>query len=371
MSGQSRRRVLHVINGEFYAGAERVQDLLALRLGEFGYDVEFACLKDGEFDAKRQARDVELHRLPMRSRVDVGPCYRLARLLRDKKVRLVHTHTARSALIGAMAARLAGVPMVHHVHSPALRDTESGVRNARNAFVERWTLRRARRLIAVSSSLERQLREQGFGPDVVREVPNGVPTSEPHRRDQAPGQEFVIGAVALFRPRKGIEVLLEALARLRSAGVPARLHAVGPFETREYEQSVMQLARALGVESAVNWAGFRSDVAAEFARMHVFALPSLFGEGMPMVVLEAMAAGLPVVGTRVEGVPQVVRDGQDGLLVEPGDPDAFAAALQRFARGEVDARALGDSGRERQRRHFSDAAMAAGIASIYQEVLGQ
>jgi glycosyltransferase involved in cell wall biosynthesis len=295
----------------------------------------------------------------------------LARLLRDQQVHIVHTHTARSALIGAMAARLAGVPMVHHVHSPALRDTENGLRNARNACVERWTLRRARRLIAVSGSLERQLRDQGFGPDVVREVPNGVPTSEPHRRERAPGEELVIGTIALFRPRKGIEVLLDALARLRSTGVPARLHAVGPFETREYEKSVMHLARTLGVQSAVDWAGFRSDVAAEFARMHVFALPSLFGEGMPMVVLEAMAAGLPVVATRVEGVPQVVRDGQDGVLVDPGDADGLAAALQRFARGDVDALALGDSGRERQRRHFSDTAMAAGIASIYQEVLGQ
>jgi glycosyltransferase involved in cell wall biosynthesis len=291
------------------------------------------------------------------------------RLLREKQVRIVHTHTPRSALLGAVAARVAGVPLVHHVHSPAERDTESGLRNARNAMVERLTLRAARRLIAVSGSLERHLRAQGFGTDVIREVPNGVPASDRSRRVYVPGDEFVIGTVALFRPRKGIEVLLEALARLRAAGVPARLHAVGAFETGEYEQSVMQLARTLGVQSAVDWAGFRSDVAAEFERMHVFALPSLFGEGMPMVVLEAMAAGVPVVATRVEGVPQVVRDGQDGFLVAPGDASALAAALQRFARGEADPNAFGDSGRQRQRDHFSDAAMAAGIASIYGEVL--
>ena len=83
MSVAPTRRVLHVINGEFYAGAERVQDLLALRLGDFGYEVEFACLKDGEFDQKRQARQAALHRMPMKSRADVGPCYRLARLLRE------------------------------------------------------------------------------------------------------------------------------------------------------------------------------------------------------------------------------------------------------------------------------------------------
>ena len=179
----------------------------------------------------------------------------------------------------------------------------------------------------------------------------------------------MLGTVALFRPRKGVEVLLDAMARMRAQGAPVRLHAVGPFETPAYESSVMELTRSLGLEDAVTWAGFRSDVSAEFRRMHVFVLPSLFGEGMPMVVLEAMAAGLPVVSTRVEGIPQVVRDGQDGVLAAPGDPQALADALLRFTRGENDPAAMGDSGRQRQRERFSDVSMAAGIASVYQEVL--
>jgi glycosyltransferase involved in cell wall biosynthesis len=159
------------------------------------------------------------------------------------------------------------------------------------------------------------------------------------------------------------------MGRLRDAGVPVRLHAVGPFETPVYQESVIALARSLGLQDAVTWAGFRSDVAAEFRRMHVFVLPSLFGEGMPMVVLEAMAAGLPVVSTRVEGIPEVVRDGQDGLLAAPGNVEELSATLLRIARGEVDAAALGDSGRQRQRERYSDESMAAGIAKVYREVL--
>jgi glycosyltransferase involved in cell wall biosynthesis len=103
--------------------------------------------------------------------------------------------------------------------------------------------------------------------------------------------------------------------------------------------------------------------------MHVFVLPSLYGEGMPMVVLEAMAAGLPVVSTRVEGIPEVVRDCRDGLLAAPGNVAELGAALLRIARGEVDAGALGDSGRQRQRERYSDESMAAGIARVYREVL--
>lgn len=369
MSDAGQMRVLHLVNGEFYAGAERVQDLLALKLGDFGFDVEFACLKDGVFAEKRQSRTTPLHSLPMRSRADVGICYRLAQVVKTQHVRLVHTHTPRTALLGTLVSRLAQVPMVHHVHSPAESDTESALRNARNTLVERFSLRGARRLIAVSSSLQRHLQQRGYDDDRIREVPNGVPMSERRRRDYAPGTELVVGMLALYRPRKGIEVLLEALAQLRREGVPVRLHAVGPFETPEYEQSVKQFSHRLELQEAVDWAGFRSDIGAEFERMHVFALPSLFGEGMPMVVLEAMAAGLPVVSTRVEGIPQVVRDGQEGLLAEPGDAAGLAAALAKFASGEVDASAMGDLGRQRQRQQFSDVSMAAGIASVYREVL--
>jgi len=361
--------VLHLINGEFYAGAERVQDLLAQRLGRFGFDVEFACLKDGLFEEKRQWKGAPVHRLPMKSRADLSMSYRLARMVRQHRFRLVHTHTPRSALLGAVVARLAGVPMVHHVHSPAEADTESRLRNVRNALAERVSLRAARRLIAVSGSLQRYLQARGHAPARIREVPNGVPATEQARRQYVPGQELVLGTVALFRPRKGVEVLLDAMGRLRATGLPVRLHAVGPFETTMYEQSVIERTRSLGLQDVVTWAGFRSDVMAEFRRMHVFVLPSLFGEGMPMVVLEAMAAGLPVVSTRVEGIPEVVREGQDGLLATPGSAEDLAAALLRVARGEADASVLGDNGRQRQQECFSDVSMAAGIAKVYREVL--
>lgn len=366
---RSSARVLHVVNGEFYAGAERVQDLLALQLPGMGYEVGFVCLKDGLFPCARKAKDAPLHSFPMRARLDLGPALRIASLARRGGYGLIHTHTSRSALLGRLAAGMAGVPMVHHVHSPTARDTEEGWRNARNAAMERLSLSGAARMVCVSASLERYLLERGVSAHRIRTVWNGVPIQDVGRRPWRAGEPMVLGTVALFRPRKGLEVLLRAMARLRRAGYEVRLRAVGPFETEEYRESVLRLAAELRLEGHVHWTGFTEDVAAELRRVHAFVLPSLFGEGMPMVVLEAMALGLPVVSTRVEGIPSVVREGRDGLLVEPGSHEALAWALRLLLSGEVDAAALGDSGRRRQQEAFSDLAMARGVAEIYREVL--
>jgi glycosyltransferase involved in cell wall biosynthesis len=369
MAASAETKVLHLINGEFYAGAERVQDLLALQLPPLGFAVSFACLKEGIFGARRRAQEAPLYPMPMQSRFDLALCMRLAQLARAGDFRLLHTHTPRSALIGRAVSVLTGLPMVHHVHSPAELDTEHGWRNVRNGLVEKLSLRGAKRLIAVSGSLEERLRQRGFAAGRICQIANGVPIAERSRRSHQPGQELTVGMIALYRPRKGVEVLLEAMQRVRAAGVPIRLHAVGPFETPEYQRAVLELAGKLGLEQFITWVGFTSDVAAEFARMQLFALPSLYGEGMPMVVLEAMAAGLPIVSTRVEGIPQVVRHGVDGLLVEAGNADELADALQRFARGEVSAALMGDSGWHRQRENFSDVSMAAGVAAVYRQVL--
>jgi glycosyltransferase involved in cell wall biosynthesis len=369
MAAAAATKVLHLINGEFYAGAERVQDLLALQLERHGFAVSFACLKDGIFAARRRAQQVPLYPMPMSSRYDLALCLRLARLARSGSFGLLHSHTPRSALIGRTVSMLTGLPMVHHVHSPAEHDTEHGWRNVRNDLVEKFSLRGARRLIAVSGSLAERLRERGFDNGRICQVPNGVPVAERTRRGYQPGQDLTLGMIALYRPRKGIEVLLEAMKRMRDAGARVRLHAVGPFETPEYERSVLALAEQLGLKDSITWVGFSSDVPAEFRHMHVFVLPSLYGEGMPMVVLEAMAAGLPIVSTRVEGIPQVVRDGVDGLLAEAGNAEALADILRSFVRGEVSSDAMGDSGWHRQRESFSDESMAKGVAAVYQQVL--
>jgi len=392
-------RVLHVINGEHYSGAERVQDLLADGLPEHGFEVGLACVKPDRFPRVRNSSKVPLYEVSMRSKLDLRAVWRLLRIIRQGDYRLLHAHTPRTLLVAALASLISGVPLVYHVHSPTSRDSTHRWRNRFNALVEWLGLFVASAAIAVSQSLGEHVRRMRFIGRAVSVVPNGVPCRQrrgfgdlgisgsresracvcnntqipksPNPQIPESLDQWTLGTVALFRPRKGIEVLLEALARLRSEGLPVRLRAVGEFETPEYEREVKDLCERLGLADAVCWTGFRQDVQSELARMDLFVLPSLFGEGLPMVVLEAMAAGVPVVGTGVEGVPEAIRDGEEGLLADPGDPVSLARAISRVVRGEVDWLALRNKALQRHAERFSDRSMAAGVAKVYRRVLSR
>ena len=385
-------RVLHVINGEHYAGAERVQDLLAAELPGYRVSVGFACLKKGKFVEARRCGDAPVHSIEMKGRFDLRAVWRLVKVIRQGGYQVLHSHGPRSALIAALASKWTGIPMVHHVHSPTTRDTTNRLRCRLNAIVERLAFRQAKTLVAVSESLGRYLADRGVAAEKIQVVPNGVPHSRNANDQEANGREannqetvnveqnepaseptagraFTLGVVALFRPRKGLEVLLESLAELRRQGFDVRLRAVGGFETQEYESEIKALCSRLGVESLVEWVGFTRDVESEMRRFDLFVLPSLFGEGMPMVVLEAMAQGLPVVATAVEGVPEVVRDGREGVVVAPGDASALAAGIARILDGSVDAAELGRNALKRHDEKFSAKAMAEAVAGVYRRVI--
>ena len=362
-------RVMHVINGEHYSGAERVQDLLSQHLPAFGYAAAFACVKPGRFEDKRECHDSPVYSLPMNSRFDLRVARKLSSIILRDGYSLVHAHTPRSALVGRIAARLANVPMVYHVHSPTSQDSTHNWRNRLNDWMERASLYRVSGLIAVSNSLGRHMRLRGYHFELIEVVPNGVPAAKRHRPAVPPTGTWNVGTVALFRPRKGLEILLESLALMKRQGVNTRLRAVGPFETPEYEAEIHQHVARLGLGADIDWVGFTQDVTSELTEMDLFVLPSLFGEGLPMVVLEAMAAGVPVVGTRVEGVPEAIDDGANGIIANPGDAEDLARAMMRVVAGELDWLTLRERAIETHRERFSAERMAGGVAAVYDRVL--
>lgn len=362
-------RVLHVINGEHYSGAERVQDLLGLRLPDHGFGAGFVALKPGKFGDFRHSTNAPLEELAMGSRWDLRAARRVARVAREGGYRLIHAHTPRSAMVGSIAARRLGLPFVYHVHSPTSRDSTRPFANWVNDRVERWSVSDAARLITVSPTLSDHMKSLGVAGERLRCVLNGVPAvanAEPRPRPQG---LWTLGMVALFRPRKGAEVLLEALALLRSNGLDVNVRAIGPFETPEYQDQLVSQANRLGVGSLIKWVGFAEDVDAELRRCDALVLPSLFGEGLPMVVLEAMAAGLPVIATRCEGTSEAVVHRRTGCLVEPGSVSQLASAIESLVDGEIDYEQASAESIARHAERFSDDAMAAQVAEVYRELL--
>ena len=274
-------------------------------------------------------------------------------------------------MIGQLAARLAGVPLVHHVHGQTATEVGRGWMTWLAAQTERRSICRSAAVIAVSSSAADYIHRWGVPKDRIQIVPNGVP-ARPHLFDRpTPSGEWTLGTIALFRPRKGLEVLLEGVAELIRRNVPVRLRAIGGFETPEYQDQVRQLADRLAITERIEWLGFRRDVEAQLDTLDLMILPSLLPEGMPMVVLEAMAGGVPPIGSCVPGIADVITHGQNGLLAKPGNSTALADVIESVVQGKVDWNDLRQHAIATHAEKYSDHAMAGGLAEIYRRVLSQ
>jgi glycosyltransferase involved in cell wall biosynthesis len=282
----------------------------------------------------------------------------------------LHAHTPRTAMIASIVARCLGLPWVYHVHSPTARDSTRALQNWINDWVERLALRSADRIITVSKSLRRETLRRGYDRHRVVAIANGVAEQEPnYSLERIESSAWRLGMVALIRPRKGIEVLLEALKLVAARHTNVSLDVIGSFETKEYEAEVMALTARLGLAPSVRWRGFTRDVQGALRELDALVLPSLFGEGMPMVVLEALAVGLPVIATSVEGTPEVIRDGREGYLAKPRDPSSLAASIERLIANRQVWNEMSHLAWTRHRESFSDRHMAERVASTYQRML--
>ncbi len=363
-------RVLHLINGEYFSGAERVQQLLGLGLPEFGFSPQFACVKPGKFREHCGLPDDIVFDTPMNGRFDLKLTRKLAKLVRSSRVELLHAHTPRTALIAAITAKRAGVAWIYHVHSPTARDSTRGLINRINDLVERLSIRNCQCLITVSKSLRHEMLSRGYPRNRLVCIPNGVQAAPPiDHRGRLTQSTWRLGLLALMRPRKGIEVALDAMAQLRGRNLPVTLELIGGFETEEYQRKILGQIDALNLHETVRWTGFTADVQSAIGRLDALVLPSLFGEGMPMVVLEALAAGVPVIATRVEGTPEVVRDGIEGLLAQPRDSQDLARKIAQLTENRMRWAEMGQHALLRHRSRFSDVEMARKVARAYRRVL--
>lgn len=364
-------RVLHVITGLRIGGAERLVVSAATGLPRDAFENAVCCLAE----RGALATEVEQAGVPvwlvgefpgLRHPVAF---WRLWRIIARYKPQIVHTHLQSANLYGRLAARLAGVPVIvateHNVYRAKAR---------RYIVVERALARVTDAIVAVSEQVRGFLSEQlDVAARTMRVIPNGVamPVADPDRvaalraRLDLPAGDIVLGTVASLTPKKGHSYLIEALALAAARSVPCTLVLAGDGPMRP---AIEQLAERLGVSSRVRFLGEAERVADVLAITDVFVLPSLV-EGMPLALLEAMRVGRAVVATRVGGVPELVRDGDNGVLVEPADAAALAEAVATLAADPARRDHLGDRARATVERDYTEERYVAALAGLYRELL--
>lgn len=362
-------RLLLVVDSLDVGGAERHVVDLAVALRRKGYEVTVACSTIGALSGVLAEASIPvralLHR-PVKRRLSAAFAHRLRRLVKEGRFDLVHAHVYASATAAAVATTGTGVPLVITEH------TEAPWRGRRALWISRWLYRRAEHVIAVSSAIQRRLIvTDDVPPARINVIPNAVspvastPPVDPPALPIELREGPLVGVIARLQPEKGVAAFLKAAARVSSLFPKAHFLVVGDGPLR---QELLTLAKRLGVRERVHFLGFRPDARTIIEYLDVLVVPSL-SEGSPLVVLEGMAAGVPVVASAVGGIPDQIRHEREGLLIPPGDPAALDDALLNLLRDPAHARSLGEAGRRRAASEFGYATMVRRIEAVYRAAL--
>jgi len=358
-------RILHVIESLEFGGAEKIVISLANGMAA-AHEVAVCCVKRLGALAPELDPRIRAFTLDKGEGNAPGLPFRLAGILRREGYDVVHTHNWGVFLEATLAAILAGVRVrIHTVHGPYTEYPATRAGRAKLAlrhFLERALARHVRRVAAVSDAIRDYIvGDIGIDGSTVVTVHNGIDVEANPGNPGAHSHAATFIAVGRLAAIKDHATMVGGFRRAVEAGAPARLAIVGDGPERE---AIEGYVRAHGLGDRVTLMGFRSDVGDLLAASDAFLLTSRY-EGISVALLEAMRAGLPVIATRVGGVPETVRDGETGLLVEPGDEAGIAAAIVALAGSEARRRELGRKGREFLLEEFSLAGMIRRYLELY------
>lgn len=313
---------------------------------------------------------------------DARSVRRMREIIRELRPHILHTHTAKAGAIARAAALVSGAArpaiLVHTFHGHVLKGYFDPVRTAFFKEVERSLARVTDALVAVSPEVRDELVAAGIAPrEKFSVIRLGIPLEErlgdatadlDYRRLYGISESaFVVGWVGRMTDVKDTDAVLEIVRAARDRGLEAVLVMVGDGPDRV---RLEQLAHDIGIARSTFFVGYQPEVAGYYRLFDAFLLPSV-NEGTPVSAIEALASGTPVVATRVGGVPDVVRDGEDGFLFEPGDTDDAAERLALLASDATLRSALGASGRERVLRRYSVSRLVEDVDRLYRSLLSE
>lgn len=358
-------RVLHIAAPSSVGGLERVLHALAAGHQRRAHDVHVACVMatapaDHPFLKPLHQAGVTVHPIVLPPRAYLAERRRIRELCREIRPDVVHTHSDRTDVVDAGVARKLGIPTVTTVHG----SSKMGGKAVLYDWLQQRTYRRFSAVVAVSRALALDALRQGVAPERIHFVPNAwmgevtfLPRDEARRQLGLPGGGTVLGWVARLIRVKAADVFVRSLALIGDLPWHAAIIGDGPERER-----LEQLAHEAGIPDRLRFVGAKDEAARYLKAFDVWVMSSR-SEGTPIALFEAMAAGIPVVGTAVGGVPDVI--GDDAILVPPDNPAALAAGIRRAlsdpAAGAERARRAG----ERLAREYDGERWLASYENVY------
>lgn len=366
--------ILQLIGGGEIGGAEQHVLTLLQELDSARLTLISGCLIEGPFAHLTEELGISTLRFPMKHALDLSRIPSLLTELRKNKINLIHTHGSRANLLGRLAGHWAKIPVVSTYHSSLRQDYLSPTAAHVALGLDRLTLPLTSGIITVSEALSHEVAARG-GRN-LRTIYNGIQPlphlqEKTYRQNQRylfrkqwgiPDNALVLGSIARLHPTKGLETLIEAAAQLLPQFPHIHLLLIGDGPLRsDLEESLEN--------SGISYTlpGFIPKGYQALPAMDLFILPSL-SEGMGLVLLEAMQAQLPIIATHVGGIPEVIRDGQDGLLVPPADSRALAESCLTLLTQPLLCKQLIQSGLNRW-QSFSIQSMVKRTENFYKEIL--
>jgi glycosyltransferase involved in cell wall biosynthesis len=365
-SSTRRTRVMHITQDLMVGGLERVIVLLCRTLDRERFEPSVLCLREGKgFAPELVEHGIPVHVLPWsREKLDYFAFRKVGEVLRERRIDVIHTHNTGPFFHGALGATLAGVKT--HIHTDHARPFPDSLRWM---VAEHVLSHLAYRVVGVSDDTTHNLRHYEKIPESkLATIPNGIDL-QPVRTDPARlRQELgispattVIGTAGRLTHQKGMEFLIQAAGLLAPRFPDLTVLIVGEGS----EQNALQeMVRSAGLQDRVRLLGLRMDIPDLLALFDIYALPSRW-EGLPMAILEAMAASLPIVASAVGGVPTAVREGVNGLLVPPENPVALAGALEKLLDEPQLRKRMGEAGRKRYEAGFTARQMTRRYERLY------
>jgi glycosyltransferase involved in cell wall biosynthesis len=367
-----RVKVLQLISSGGYYGAENM--LLNLCASQEKAGCENSLLlfynvhvPNVEFYERARRRGLSVRMVHCKGRADWRAVRQIEEYIQEDEVDLVHTHGYKADLYGYLAAWRCHKPVVATCHNWVGGTAALGIYN----HLDRMALKKFNALAAVSDAVAQRLLAFGVPTEKIKTIANGIDVTAFERAQPLPllkdEGSIVVGVVARLDLQKGFEYLLRAARELCKMFPGLKIVIAGEGPDRS---AIEEMIEQYGLQSSVVLAGQQSNMPAVYAAMDIFVLPSL-NEGLPMTVLEAMAASKPVIATRVGAIPSVIRDGENGLLVAPKDSEGLRNAVASLLNDPERRRRLGDQAHTWVSQNYTSEAMALKYREMYEEVLGK